>query len=79
MVKSKHRVERDLRERLVRKGLTPDKVEEKVSRYMKEHDLKEHHRKIHMAGTSSIERAKANAVFEHEIWPKIKMDLLKGE
>lgn len=77
MAKSKHRVERDLRERLVRKGLTPDKVEEKVNTYMKEYDLKEHHRKIHMAGTSSIAKAKASAEFEHEIWPKIRKDLLK--
>ncbi|MBY8997602.1 MAG: hypothetical protein KGD60_07710 [Candidatus Thorarchaeota archaeon] len=72
MAKHRFRVELDLRERLAKKGLSSEVIEEKVRTYMKRHDLKEKHRKIHLAGKSGIEKAKANVEFEVEVWPKIR-------
>ena len=70
------KVERRLRKRLLEKNLEPYKIEQRVAMEMKEYDLKEHHRRIHLAGKSSHEKSRENMIFEHEIWPKLRIKIL---
>ena len=68
-----------LRRRLEEKGLAPDEIESRVTKYMKEYDQKEYHRKIYLAGKTFIDKAKANVRFEREVWPKMKKELSDKE
>ncbi|MHA2136074.1 MAG: hypothetical protein ACXAEN_18420 [Candidatus Thorarchaeota archaeon] len=79
MARSKGNVARRRREYLEKRGLPRKEIEEDLRRYMKEYELKEQHRKIHLEGTTGFERSKANARFEREVWPKIRKRLMEEE
>jgi len=72
-------VEFRLRKRLAKKRLFPDEIEQRAAIYMKEYDLKELHRGNYLAGKSSHEKSRENMIFEHEVWPKLRMKILDNE
>jgi hypothetical protein len=79
MARSKGNVARRRRELLEKRGLSPKEIEVDLRKYMREHELKEQHRKIHLAGITGLEKVKANVRFERDVWPKLRERILEKD